>query len=158
MATRFVVAVVALAGSVAAVAVPKPRAVIEERATKSVTMVLPMGTVIGTSSGGVEKYNSIPFAEPPTGSQRLKPPVKKTTSFGVRDGTGPAASCPQFVEDTDGSFLEQVISTLADSPFIQTVTKQSEDCLTIDVSRPAGTTSKDKLPVLFWIFGGGFEV
>ncbi|CAK7270590.1 hypothetical protein SEPCBS57363_004176 [Sporothrix epigloea] len=158
MAARFVVAVMALAGSVAAVAVPKPQPVIKERAGTSVTMVLPMGTVIGTSSDGVETYNAIPFAEPPTGDLRLKPPVKKTTSFGVLDGTGPAASCPQFVENTDGSFLDQVISTLADSPFIQTITKQSEDCLTVDVSRPAGTTPEDNLPVLFWIFGGGFEL
>ncbi|CAK7267655.1 hypothetical protein SEPCBS119000_002664 [Sporothrix epigloea] len=157
MAARFAVAVLALAGSVSAAAVPQPRAVLEERAT-SVTMVLPLGTVIGKSSGGVETYNSIPFAEPPTGDLRLRPPVKKTTSFGVRDGTGTAALCPQFIESTDGTFLSKVISTLADSPFIQSASKQSEDCLTVDVIRPAGTTSADNLPVLFWIFGGGFEL
>ncbi|CAK7231335.1 hypothetical protein SBRCBS47491_007896 [Sporothrix bragantina] len=157
MAARFFTAALALAGSAAAVAVPKPRATIKERAT-SVTMVLPLGTVIGTSSGGVESYNSIPFAEPPTGSLRLKPPVKKTTSFGVLDGTGPAAACPQFIESTSGSFLTEVIGLLADSPFIQKATGQSEDCLTMDVYRPAGTTAADKLPVLFWIFGGGFEL
>jgi triacylglycerol lipase len=33
-----------------------------------------------------------------------------------------------------------------------------EDCLTININRPTGTTSSSKLPVLFWIFGGGFEL
>lgn len=32
-----------------------------------------------------------------------------------------------------------------------------EDCLTVDIQRPANTSSSAKLPVLFWIFGGGFE-
>jgi carboxylesterase type B len=35
---------------------------------------------------------------------------------------------------------------------------ETEDCLTISVSRPQGTKSDAKLPVLFWIFGGGFEI
>lgn len=152
---RFALAALAVAGSVSAAPAPMPA--LQERAT-SVTMVLPLGTVIGTSSGGVESYNSIPFAQPPTGALRLKPPVKLTTSYGVLDGTGPAAACPQFVESTSGSLLAEVLGTLADSPFVQTVTGQTEDCLTIDVYRPAGTTAADKLPVLFWIFGGGFEV
>ncbi|CAK7202864.1 hypothetical protein SEUCBS139899_005591 [Sporothrix eucalyptigena] len=157
MVARLLIAALVLAGSSTAMPAPKPRPVIKERAT-SVTMVLPLGTVIGTSSGGVESYNSIPFAESPAGTNRLKPPVKLTTPYGVLDGTGPAAACPQFVESTSGSFLTEVLGYLADSPFIQTVTGQTEDCLTIDVYRPAGTTSADKLPVLFWIFGGGFEL
>jgi dipeptidyl aminopeptidase/acylaminoacyl peptidase len=30
-----------------------------------------------------------------------------------------------------------------------------EDCLTVDIVRPAGTSHKDRLPVLVWIYGGG---
>jgi carboxylesterase type B len=33
-----------------------------------------------------------------------------------------------------------------------------DDCLNINIQRPAGTTLSSKLPVLFWIFGGGFEI
>lgn len=152
---RLALAALAVAGTVSAAPAPNP--VLKERAT-SVTMVLPLGTVIGTSSNGVESYNSIPYAQSPAGTNRLKPPVKLTTSYGVLDGTGPAAACPQFVESTSGSLLAEVLGTLADSPFLQTVTGQTEDCLTIDVYRPAGTKATDNLPVLFWIFGGGFEV
>ncbi|KIH93243.1 hypothetical protein SPBR_03315 [Sporothrix brasiliensis 5110] len=148
---------VALALASTVTAAPPPTPAIKERAAQ-VTMVLPLGTVIGASSNGVESYNAIPFAQPPTGNLRLKPPVKRTASYGVLDGTGPAAACPQFVESTSGSLLSSVIGTLANSPFIQTATDQTEDCLTIDVYRPAGTKATDKLPVLFWIFGGGFEV
>ncbi|CAK7274157.1 hypothetical protein SEPCBS57363_006016 [Sporothrix epigloea] len=156
---HFIVAVMALVGSVAAVTIPEPQPVIKERAGTSVTIVLPIGTVIGASSGGVESYNSIPFAEPPTGNLRLKPPVRKTTFFGVRDGTGPAKACPQFRE-------KSVIQTPFDpmvpvyyNPFIQIALEQeSEDCLTIDVVRPAGTTLADKLPVLYWMYGTGFEM
>lgn len=154
---RLALVALAVAGTVSAAPAPNPNPVLKERAT-SVTMVLPLGTVIGTSSNGVESYNSIPYAQSPAGTNRLKPPVKLTTSYGVLDGTGPAAACPQFVESTSGSLLAEVLGTLADSPFLQTVTGQTEDCLTIDVYRPAGTKATDDLPVLFWIFGGGFEV
>lgn len=34
----------------------------------------------------------------------------------------------------------------------------AEDCLTVDVLRPSGTKAGDNLPVLLWIFGGGFEL
>jgi len=43
-----------------------------------------------------------------------------------------------------------------DLPIVQAVTMAGEDCLTVNVQRPAGTTSTSKLPVLFWIYGGGF--
>lgn len=47
---------------------------------------------------------------------------------------------------------------LLDTPLFQTVTDAGEDCLTLSIYRPSGTTASSKLPVLFWIFGGGFEL
>jgi carboxylesterase type B len=41
---------------------------------------------------------------------------------------------------------------------MKTGLQAGEDCLTVNVNRPIGTTSTSKLPVLFWIFGGGFEL
>lgn len=41
--------------------------------------------------------------------------------------------------------------------FSQSVFKQSEDCLSINIQRPNGTKAGDNLPVLMWIHGGGFE-
>lgn len=137
---------------------PDPTPVLEERATQ-VTVAIASGTVIGSSSDGTDSFNGIPFAQPPTGSLRLKPPQPLATSIGTFDATGQAAACPQMVASTSGSsFLTEVLADLADSPFVQTVTGETEDCLTIDVIRPTGTTADAGLPVLFWIFGGGFEV
>jgi carboxylesterase type B len=131
--------------------------VVEPRAAPTVT--ISSGTVIGSSRLGTEAFNGIPFALPPVGPLRLKPPVKLNSSIGVFDGTGIAPACPQFLADSDSnSFLDQVIDLVGNSPLFQKALKVSEDCLTVNVIRPTGTKAGDKLPVLFWIFGGGFEV
>jgi para-nitrobenzyl esterase len=62
---------------------------------------------------------------------------------GVRDANKFGADCPQM-GFTPGS------RTMAMSP------TSSEDCLFVNVWRPAGATSGAKLPVMFWIYGGGF--
>jgi carboxylesterase type B len=51
-----------------------------------------------------------------------------------------------------------ILGTILDLPIFQTVTNADEDCLTININWPTGTTSSFKLLVLFWIFGGGFEL
>ena len=50
-----------------------------------------------------------------------------------------------------------IIAKLSNIPIFQEITHAGEDCLTLDVRRPAGTQAGAKLPVLVWIFGGGFE-
>jgi len=50
------------------------------------------------------------------------------------------------------------IGLLLDTPLFQTTLNSGEDCLYLNVHQPAGATSSLKLPVLFWIFGGGFEI
>ncbi|KAI9686328.1 MAG: hypothetical protein M1822_003673 [Bathelium mastoideum] len=129
------------------------------RAGPSVT--IQNGTVIGSTSGGVDSFKGIPFAQPPVGDLRLKPPQPINASFGTLTATGTPKSCPQFGLGTDFSSLADiptsVLGLLADSPFGQTVSDAGEDCLTINVQRPSNATSSSKLPVLFWIFGGGFE-
>lgn len=135
---------------------PQPDAVLEDRAAK-VTVTLPYATVVGRG-GSVETFNGIPYAKPPTGQLRLKPPVKLTSNIGTVDGTGIAAACPQmfFTTNNENKFLD-IIGDFLTLPLLQIVNGQ-EDCLTINVQRPAGTTKDSKLPVLFWIFGGGFEL
>ena len=138
----------------------KPRyaaAVNEKRSQPTVSIA--SGKIVGTSGSGTDTFNGIPFALPPTGNLRLKPPVRLNSSLGTFQATGVAAACPQFYLSTDsGSFITEILGDVIDLPFFQTVTLQSEDCLTVNVIRPSGTTSTSKLPVLFWIFGGGFEV
>jgi carboxylesterase type B len=142
----------------AAAAPPEPPTnVMEKRAAPTVT--ISSGTIVGASRVGTEAFNGIPFAQPPVGPLRLKAPVKLNSSLGVFDASGIAPACPQFVADSDSNnFLDQVLNTVINLPFFQKALKVSEDCLTISVIRPTGTKAGDKLPVLFWIFGGGFEV
>lgn len=59
--------------------------------------------------------------------------------------------------NTDQSLFLEVAGFLLDSPPFQQATGETEDCLTVSVSRPVGTTAGSGLPVLFWIYGGAFE-
>jgi carboxylesterase type B len=131
---------------------------VQKRAAPTVTALSPVATIAG-KSGDVESFNGIPFAKPPVGNLRLKPPQPLTSSLGKVDGTVIPKACPQFFFSLDESnFPTNVLGTILNTPLFQVATNAGEDCLTINVQRPAGTTSSSKLPVLFWIFGGGFEL
>ncbi|KAF2122941.1 Alpha/Beta hydrolase protein [Lophiotrema nucula] len=136
-----------------------PAVPVEKRAAPVVTAPSPAATITGKTDGSVETFNGIPFAQPPTGQLRLKPPQPLISAIGSVDGTATPKACPQFFFSVDdGSIPTDALGTILNTPLFQTVTNAGEDCLTINVQRPAGTTSSSKLPVLFWIFGGGFEL
>lgn len=127
--------------------------------TPTAILASPIAAVLGKAEDGIEHFNGVPYAEPPTGSLRLKPPQRLTRSLGVVDGTKDAGSCPQFIASTGSkNLLERIHGSLANLPLVQNITGQSEDCLTLNVQRPAGVSRDAKLPVFYWIFGGGFEV
>ncbi|CAN9124575.1 unnamed protein product [Alternaria alternata] len=139
-----------------ALAVPAP---LERRANPTVIAPSPQATVAGTSIANVESFKGIPYAQPPIDQLRLKPPQPLTSSLGKVDGTGIPKACPQFFFSIDERNIPtNVLGTILNLPLLQTVTNAGEDCLTVNVQRPAGTKADAKLPVLFWIFGGGFEL
>lgn len=124
------------------------------------TLSIPAGTVVGKIVEDVEYFRGIPYAEAPTGSLRLRPPVRLST-FGTVQATGVGPSCPQMTGAVDNYLVEEVstipqvaaaLEILSASP--DTV---SEDCLAISVMRPRGTAPNASLPVLFWMHGGGFD-
>lgn len=134
---------------------PKP----VPRAAKNATVTIPTVTVTGNVKNGVESFGGIPWGKAPVGNRRLRPPQRITENIGAFDATGPAGACPQQVGEVGGDdIVQNIIGGIANLPFLQEATGQSEDCLTITVARPEGTTEKDNLPVLYWIFGGGFQV
>ncbi|KAH8895352.1 alpha/beta-hydrolase [Thozetella sp. PMI_491] len=94
------------------------------------------GTVLGVNdaANGVQKFLGIPFAEPPVGDQRLRQAVPLKEPFGVFQANSFGPACY-------GS-NSQINS--------------SENCLTLNIWRPAGVTAKNgSLPVLVWLYGGG---
>lgn len=116
------------------------------------------GTVIGTIAGLVESFKGIPFADPPLGPLRLKPPRPLSRPFGAFISTPIPSSCPQFLSQIDRKNLpSSALGILSNTPFLQIATEQSEDCLNLNVQRPALRNPLSKLPVVVFFFGGGFE-
>ena len=98
------------------------------------------GTRLATSAVPVDAYLGIPYATPPIGALRWQPPQPAARWSGVRKAAAFGARCMQQPLYADMRFR---------SPGI------SEDCLTLNVWTPAGTKPGAKLPVLFYIHGGG---
>jgi para-nitrobenzyl esterase len=106
---------------------PAPRTVVATTA----------GEVRGVEHDGVHRFRGVPYAAPPVGERRWEPPQQVGVWTGIRDASRPGPACVQ--------------PTAPDMP---PGTPQSEDCLTLEVTAPAGPGG-DR-PVLVWIPGGGF--
>lgn len=116
-------------------------------------------TVLGYEADGLATFTGIPFAQPPVGPLRLRPPQRITTPLGTIDATQPAAACPQQILNLNASsLLESVAGQLVNTPFGQTALDASEDCLTLNIIAPPSAKAGDNLPVVYWMFGGAFEV
>ncbi|PMD44849.1 cholinesterase [Hyaloscypha variabilis F] len=122
------------------------------------TVNLQYATVVGSSLGGIDSFKGIPYAQPPVGSLRLKPPQPITSSLGTVVATGIPRACPQFLTSTNSSELPvDVVTELTDTGVFQALSDAGEDCLTVNVQRPSSATANSSLPVVYWMFGGAFE-
>ncbi|HSZ17809.1 MAG TPA: carboxylesterase family protein, partial [Terracidiphilus sp.] len=93
------------------------------------------------NNGEVKAFLGLPYAAPPSGELRWKAPEPPAKWKGTRDATKFGAHCAQ------GRVFDDMV--FQDSG-------PSEDCLFLNVYAPADATDKSKLPVMFWIHGGGY--
>jgi para-nitrobenzyl esterase len=92
-----------------------------------------------TQADGIRVFKGIPFAAPPVGELRWKPPQPVVPWVGVREAK------------EYGPFPMQ-----GRIPLLQSATRFSEDCLHLNVWTPA-KIADEKLPVMVWIYGGAFS-
>jgi len=101
------------------------------------------GQVSGSVEDGVVSWKGIPFAAPPVGELRWRAPQPAAPWQGVKPATAYGHDCMQKPFPSDAAPLG---------------TPPAEDCLYLNVWKPeqAQGAAKGKLPVVLWIYGGGF--
>ena len=93
-----------------------------------------------STDGQVRDFLGVPYAAPPVGPMRWKPPQPAAKWAGVHDATNFGNRCIQTNPFEDMRYRDP---------------GQSEDCLSLNVWTPA-KDKKAKLPVMVWIYGGGY--
>src|ERR1700730_8778782 len=94
------------------------------------------GLLFGTVNASTRQFLNVPYAAPPTGNLRFRPPQPAAPWLGIRNATQAGPACPQL-----GASSER------------------ENCLSLNVYTPAHTspaTRTRRLPVMVWFYGGGF--
>jgi para-nitrobenzyl esterase len=98
------------------------------------------GRVRGLYNGVAREFLGIPYAAPPAGALRWRPPQPARPWTGIRNARTPGHNCAQTASLATGV------------PF----TSDFENCLFLNVYTPKRETGRRPLPVMVWIHGGGF--
>jgi para-nitrobenzyl esterase len=105
------------------------------------TVTVEQGVLSGVDAGSVDEFLGVRYAQPPVGDLRWRPPRPVSPGEQQLDATQFGSSCPQ-----------------GKSPWGTPST--SEDCLFLNIYVPTATGGSPlwerKLPVMMWIYGGGF--
>ena len=111
-------------------------------ATESAPLVVaPAGTLRGAAVGDIHVFKGIPYALPPTGPLRWKPPVPAPSWKNTREATEYGLVCVQ-PRPQPGSIYSWDLRPM------------SEDCLSLNIWAPTGARNA---PVFFWIHGGALS-
>ena len=98
----------------------------------------PAGRLRGEAAGTLRVFKGIPYALPPTGALRWKPPAPMPAWNGIRDATAFGPACVQ-PKPRQGSIYAWDLSSTG------------EDCLSLNIWAPAKAR---RAPVFVWIHGG----
>jgi para-nitrobenzyl esterase len=104
------------------------------------TVHVAQGALRGGLGEGAQQFLDIPYAAPPVGPLRFAPPASPAHWRGVRSAMQHGPACVQWEFDP---------------PSLPSGTPTSENCLDLDVYAPRDARPGDRLPVLFFIHGGG---
>lgn len=99
------------------------------------------GSLRGTTEGDVDIFKGIPYAAPPVGEFRWRPPQPVTAWQGERDAS-------KFGPNSAQAGWGAAPGTIQAG--------SSEDCLYLNIWKPAGAAKNANLPVMVWIHGGAF--
>ena len=104
--------------------------------TDALVVTTLLGKVRGLVVRKTDEFLGVPYAAPPVGRLRWRAPQPAKGWRGVREAQTLPPECPQFASP--------------DGP-----QSTDENCLYLNIYRPSGVTASARLPVLFWIHGGG---
>lgn len=115
------------------------------------------GTLAGAHFGPAPDeamFLGIPFAAPPIGERRWKPPQPLEKWQGTRKANSYGAACPQAQNPNTEALTKEMVQTV--EPYF--TYRTDEDCLYLNVwttNLPGAHPAARNLPVMFWIHGGG---
>jgi para-nitrobenzyl esterase len=136
------VIVMSLTASGCALSPGKVPGLVDNPAARPLVVTTTAGPVRGVATPDGQAFLGVPFAAPPVGPLRFKPPAPPTPWVQPRDATRPGPGCLQ--------------------PSIGKG-QVSEDCLTLNVYAPSDASSaqvrqRRPVPVMVWLYGGGFAL
>ncbi|MFI5471608.1 carboxylesterase/lipase family protein [Streptomyces cacaoi] len=118
-----------------------PRAEVQANPDPDPVVTTPYGAVRGRYENGIAAFRGIPYAAPPFGARRFRPPVPPEPWDGVRDAGAFGATPPK------PPYSEAFAQYLSD-PVVA-----GDDCLNLNVWTPEPGPAA-RLPVLVWLHGG----
>lgn len=112
----------------------------EQGAPEKTLITTRLGAIVGKSENDIQIFRGVPYAKPPVGERRFRPPEPYGPWSGTLDATQPGNSAMQ--PNIPGRGLSAAT--------------YSEDCLVVDIYTPAADGRAR--PVLFWIHGGAYYI